>query len=405
MRGTTGKNNSDLIEMNRSAVVKILQQTEVCSRADIAKKTGLTQAAITKIVAELIKKGIVKELGLIKGNGNRRSIGLQLNAKAHQVIGVKFSRKMFAVGVFDISGKVYTQRETKYSSKDASKTVVSAIKKQIYDLLEEYENVVAIGFAVPGPYLRKEGYIAVITQMPTWHDINFIEEFKGEFDRPVFIEHDANAGALAEWWFGNHDPYPQTLSYFLVGEGVGAGVVEGGKMLLGTQGTASEIGHISVDVNGPRCECGNCGCLEMYCSTYAMVELANKKKMACISDQSLNNSEACRIIFDEARAGDKKALELVEEVAHYMAYGCMIIMCAYNPDIITIGDVIAEGGDLLLPIIQRVVKERSIPELYNNVKIELSNLLVDATLYGAAAIATDKVLELPSAFSVLREAK
>ena len=100
---TRGNNNSDLTEMNRSAVVKILQQRGVCSRADIAKEMGLTQASITKIVAVLMEMGIVSEVGIIKGNGNRRSIGIRLNAEQMQVIGVKFARHTFTVGVFDIS--------------------------------------------------------------------------------------------------------------------------------------------------------------------------------------------------------------------------------------------------------------------------------------------------------------
>ena len=397
MRGITGRNNSDLTEMNRSAVVKILQQREVCSRADIAKETGLTQAAITKIVAELMRNGIVTEVGSMRGIGNRRSIGIKLNADKHQVIGVKVSRQMFAVGVFDIAGKIYKKVETEYSLKDDRQSVISAIKEQVHGMLKQYENVVAIGFAVPGPYLREEGYIAVVTQMPTWHDINFIDEFEDEFDRPVFIEHDANAGALAEWWFGNHEKKPHTLAYFLIGEGVGAGIIEVGNILWGAQGVASEIGHVSVDVDGPRCECGNYGCLELYCSSHALIERA-EKKTAAVSGES-KNSKLCNDIFASARLGDKDAMNAVEKTAEYIGYGCVMLINAYGPDTIVIGDILAQGGDLMMPIIEKVVKERTIPELHNKVKIKISDLEVDSTLYGAAAIATDKVLELPSAFS------
>ena len=403
MRGITGRNNTDLTEMNRSAVVKILQQREVCSRADIAKETELTQAAITKIVAELMRKGIVTEVGSMKGKGNRRSIGIKLNADKHQVIGVKVSRQMFAVGVFDISGKIYAKVETEYSLKDDRQSVISAIKNQVHDMLRQYKNVVAIGFAVPGPYLREEGYIAVVTQKPTWHDINFLDEFENEFDRPVFIEHDANAGALAEWWFGNHDKTPHTLAYFLVGEGVGAGVIEVGNILWGTQGVASEIGHVSVDVNGPRCECGNYGCLELYCSSNALIERA-EKKTATITGES-KNSKMCNDIFKAARLGDKDATNAVKKTAEYIGYGCVMMINAYGPDTIVIGDILSQGGDLMMPTIVRVVKERTIPELHNRVKIKISDLEVDSTLYGAAAIATDKVLELPSAFSTLGNEK
>lgn len=395
-----GKNNSDLTEMNRSAVVRILQQQEVCSRADIARQTGLTQAAITKIVASMIDLGLVAEVGIITGSDNRRSIGLRLNAGRHQIIGVKFARQMFAVGVFDISGKIYTQAETKYSLEENPRTVLDAMKKQIRQMLESYGDVVSIGLAVPGPYLREEGRIAVVTQMSAWHTINFIEEFKEEFDKPVFIEHDANAGALAEWLFGGHPQPLHTLAYFLVGDGVGTGVIERGRLLLGVQGTACEIGHTSVDVHGPRCECGNYGCLELYCSAPAIVQKARQRAPECLPKGGpAGSGDACAAVFAAARAGDPKALEVVREAAEYIGYGCVTLIGAYNPDIIIIGDVVAQGGDLLMPAIRRVVRERVAPELHDRVRIEISRLRVDPTLYGAAATATNKVLQLPSMFS------
>lgn len=399
MRAAIGKNNSDLTEMNRSAVVKILQQQEVCSRADIARQTGLTQAAITKIVASMMEMGIVVEAGIITGSDNRRSIGLKLNAGKHQIIGVKFARQIFAVGVFDISGKIYVQTETKYSFEEDPKTVISAMKKQIHDMLKKYKNVVSIGLAVPGPYLREEGRIAVMTQMSSWHTINFVEEFKEEFNMPVFIEHDANAGALAEWLFGGHAQPLHTLAYFLVGDGVGAGIIERGRLFLGVQGTACETGHISVDVCGPRCECGNYGCLEMYCSAPAIMKKMQTYVPECLPDGNPQSSDACNALFEAARAGNQKALDVVRETAEYIGYGCVTLINAYNPDIIIIGDVVSQGGDLLLPIIQEVVKQRVIPELHTKVQIKISDLKIDPTLYGAAATATDKVLKLPSKFS------
>ncbi|ROR30665.1 putative NBD/HSP70 family sugar kinase [Mobilisporobacter senegalensis] len=398
MRDTIGNNNSDLTEMNRSAVVKILQQREVCSRADIAKQMGLTQASITKIVAALMEMGIVSEVGIMKGNGNRRSIGLKLNTDMHQIIGVKFARHMFGVGVFDISGKIYTQTETEYSIDEDHQSVIAAMKKQIYDMLDQYKNVVAIGLAVPGPYLKDDGHIAVITQMPAWHDINFIEEFKDEFNKPLYIVHDANAGALAEWWFGDHERPIHTLAYFLVGEGVGSGIIENGNLLLGVQGAASEIGHISIDFQGLRCECGNYGCLELYCSAQAMLKKARQHVPECLSESYPKSIEACNVVFEAARGGNQKALEIVKEVAEYIGYGCVTLINAYNPDIIVIGDSVSQGGDLLLPTIMEVVKQRTIPELCDRVQIKISSLKVDPTLYGAAAIATDKVVRMPSAF-------
>ena len=400
IKEVAGNNTSDLVEMNRSAIVRILQQVDVCSRADIAKMTGLTQASITKIVAVLIDMGIVTEVGFVKGEGNRRSIGLRLNAEKNLVIGVKFSRHVFSIGVFDICGKVYTQQETEFGLDEFASDVVADMKKQIHALLKKYKNVVAIGFAVPGPYLRKEGRIALVTKMQSWQNINFVEEFENEFDKPVFIEQDANAGALAEWWFGNHGRPINSLAYFLAGEGVGSGIVDHDRLLLGNLGIASEVGHISIDVKGPACECGNRGCLELYCSANALLKNAEEILPELFKEGYENRWEACNRVFLAAKEGNEKALKLVEEIAEYLGYGCVTLINAYDPEIIVIGDSISQGGDLLLPTINRIVKERTIPEISGRVQIQISMLTVDPTLYGAAAIATDKVLRKPSEYLV-----
>ncbi|MBQ7149058.1 MAG: ROK family transcriptional regulator [Pseudobutyrivibrio sp.] len=400
IKEVAGNNTSDLVEMNRSAIVRILQQVDVCSRADIAKMTGLTQASITKIVAVLIDMGFVTEVGFVKGEGNRRSIGLRLNAEKNLVIGVKFSRHVFSIGVFDICGKVYTQQETEFGLDEFASDVVADMKKQIHALLKKYKNVVAIGFAVPGPYLRKEGRIALVTKMQSWQNINFVEEFENEFDKPVFIEQDANAGALAEWWFGNHGRPINSLAYFLAGEGVGSGIVDHDRLLLGNLGIASEVGHISIDVKGPACECGNRGCLELYCSANALLKNAEEILPELFKEGYENRWEACNRVFLAAKEGNEKALKLVEEIAEYLGYGCVTLINAYDPEIIVIGDSISQGGDLLLPTINRIVKERTIPEISGRVQIQISMLTVDPTLYGAAAIATDKVLRKPSEYLV-----
>ena len=400
IKEVAGNNTNDLVEMNRSAIVRILQQTDGCSRADIAKMTGLTQASVTKIVAVLIEMGIVSEVGFVRGNGNRRSIGLRLNAEENLVIGVKFSRHVFSIGVFDICGKNYTKQETEFGLDEFAEDVLAEMKKQIHELLNKYKNIVAIGMAVPGPYLRKEGRIAMVTRMPSWHDVNFIDEFQNEFDKPFFIEQDANAGALAEWWFGNHGRPLNSLAYFLVGEGVGSGIVDHDRLLLGNLGIASEIGHVSIDINGPACECGNRGCLELYCSATAMLKKAKKLLPEIFQEEITNRWEACNKVFIAAREGNEEALKLVDEIAEYIGYGCVTLINSYDPEIIVIGDSISQGGSLLLPTINRIVKERILPEISSRVQIKISELTIDPTLYGAAAIATDKMLRKPSEYLV-----
>ena len=391
-------NNSDMNEAHRSVIVKLLQQKELCTRAEIAKLTGLTQASITKIVSSLIDMGIVLEVGSVKGEGNRRAIGLRLNSEENRVIGIKFSRWLIEAGVFDISGKNYSRDSFEFDMNEDPAKVLSKLKSNIHEMLEKHKNIVAVGMAVPGPYLRQEGHIAIVTRMSKWHDVDFVKEFKDEFSRPFFIEQDANSGAMAEWWFGNHEKPMESLAYMLVGEGVGSGIVENEKLILGKLGAASEVGHISIDVNGKRCECGNYGCLEMYCSAPVMLQRAKQEMPEIFSKKHEGRTREHEMIFEAARQGNKKALALLKEMARYISYGCVNLINAYNPDIIVIGDLMAKAGDLILEDIKNFTEERAIPELYEKTKIMISELEVDPTLYGAAAIATDRILRKPSEY-------
>lgn len=395
-----GTNNEDVSMKNRSLIVQYLKRNGVSSRAEISKAIGLTQASVSKIMAVLIEYGIVKEVGFISGEKGRRSVGVSLIEDNYKVIGVKLSRRSFSVGVFDIGGNLYDVRSENIDEFQESQYIINRIKSSINEYLDKFDNIVVVGIAVPGPYQRHQGKIALITEMNNWLDIEFKEEFENEYSIPVIIEHDANAGALAEWWFGTQcKDIDGTIVHFLVGEGVGAGVLVNGDIFYGAQGIAGEIGHISVDVNGDRCRCGNYGCLEMYCSSLAFVKHA-KAMLKNHSDSVLNKCYRLTVdeIFQAARMNDKFALELVKRAARYIGYGVVNIVNAYDPRIIIISNSMSKGGQMILDGVYEVVKERVLESLYKNLDIVISNFDADPILYGAAAVAIDYFLKRPSIF-------
>jgi predicted NBD/HSP70 family sugar kinase len=141
----------------------------------------------------------------------------------------------------------------------------------------------------------------------------------------------------------------------------------------------------------------------MYCSASAMLKLAQQRVSERFVDLDHNRADACNSVFEAARNGNQMALKVVREIAEYIGYGCVTLINGYNPDIIVIGDSVSQGGDLLLPTIKEVVRQRTVIELHEKVQIKLSQLKVDSTLYGAAAIATDRVLRRPSSYLAIRE--
>ena len=387
-----------IAETNRSRIMRHLYRNGVSSRAQIATALGLTPAAITKITAQLIEAHAIEETGDLDGKKNRRSIGLALDTAHFHVIGVKFARSLVQIGVFDLTGNQSSLTTLPYVSNDTIGETIATVHSTIEQLLHEDPTIVAIGMAVPGPYLRNNGHTAVVSSMQGWRAINFIDEFANSFTVPVFIEQDARAGVLANSLFDPNSNGEPNLAYYLVGEGVGLGVIDHGRIINGALGTATEIGHVSIDVNGKPCDCGNIGCLECYCSTPAIHQMLIDNGTIVNGTDSMSHTEACRALFALAHHGDEAALAMIRTIGTYIGYGCLIIFNTFNPHTIVIGDIVSEAGQPLLDEIKRTVRQRAIPEIYESTTIRLTTMPTDATVLGAAAVAINYLLDHPSDF-------
>ena len=385
-------------ETNRSRIMRHLYRNGVSSRAQIAKALGLTPAAITKITAQLIEAHAIEETGDLDGKKNRRSIGLALDTAHFHVIGVKFARSLVQIGVFDLTGSQSSLTTLPYVSNDTIGETIATVHSTIEQLLHDDPTIVAIGMAVPGPYLRNNGHTAVVSSMQGWRAINFIDEFANSFTVPVFIEQDARAGVLANSLFDPNSNGEPNLAYYLVGEGVGLGVIDHGRIINGALGTATEIGHVSIDVNGKPCDCGNIGCLERYCSTPAIHQMLIDNGTIVNGADNMSHTEACRALFALAHHGDEAALAMIRTIGTYIGYGCLIIFNTFNPHTIVIGDIVSEAGQPLLDEIKRTVRQRAIPEIYESTTIRLTAMPTDAAVLGAAAVAINYLLDHPSDF-------
>ena len=403
MNNATTATQAGVAETNRSRIMQHLYHNGISSRAQIAKALRLTPAAITKITAQLIEANIIEETGDFGGAKNRRSIGLALGTTRFHVIGVKFARSLVQIGVFDLAGNQSSLTTLPYVSNNTIDTTIATVHSTIEQLLHEDPTIKAIGMAVPGPYLRKNGHTAVVSSMQGWRDINFIDEFADSFTVPVFIEQDARAGVLANSLFDQESNTDNTsLAYYLVGEGVGLGVIENGRIINGALGTATEIGHVSIDINGRPCDCGNIGCLERYCSTPAIHQMLIDDGTIVKDAASMSHTEACRALFALAHNGNKAALAMIRTIGTYVGYGCLIIFNAFNPQTVVIGDIVSEAGQPLLDQIKTTVRQRAIPEIYESTTIRLTSMPTDAAVLGAAAVAISYFLDHPSEFFDLK---
>lgn len=388
-----GINQENIQYLNRELVLRVLRKNEGCSRAELAKITHLKPATITNIINELQELNLVRESGTISEGKGRSAIRLVLNPNAYNVVGIRIARRYLIVGVFDVRGDELKSVRCEIESWMNINDVLNRVMKYAHQAINEWAQgeVVAIGCAIPGPFLKGEGKVVLVTGMPVWKDCDIKEELKKEFNLPVFMEHDANAGALAYYWKSGEN-LRQTLVYMAVGQGVGAGIVQDGSLMSGQLGIAGEIGHMSINFEGPYCECGSRGCLEMYCSSIAL-----KKEIAhgILQGNYTCLTEECTLdeIAEAVAKGDRFAVECYRRICKRLAIGVVNVINMLNPDKIVIDDdFISVAPDMVREVLNKEIRPAILPQIWDNLEMVIGEGTQAFVLKGVAISAAEGIL-------------
>jgi glucokinase len=205
------------------------------------------------------------------------------------------------------------------------------------------------------------------------------------------LDNDANLSALGEWRFGGGKGFSD-LIYITVSTGIGGGIIAGGKLYRGACGTAGEVGHMTIEVNGPRCNCGNTGCWEALASGTALAREAVRQiregattSIIELVEGDLSKVDA-RIVSLAAQQGDEIAKQLVSRLSYYLGVGLANLVNIFNPELILIGGGLVKMGDLLLEPAIKIVKERAFSTSANAVSIKPALLGSDSGVLGAVAL-------------------
>lgn len=392
-----GKNQGDLQELNRALVMRLIHRLRVCSRAELARQTGLTKASITGITQQLIDAGAVREVGLIDGGNGRRSIGLSLCQEKYLCIGIRMTRRHIRGGLYDLGGELYDAQECRLPPDSQAKMALQMMKEMIAGLLEAAggRKVMGIGIAAPGPILHREGKIAYMSAFPGWSHLSIPEEIEQQFHLPVILEHDGVCCALAEWW--NRPPQEEyrLMVCVLAGQGVGAGILVDGMPIRGALGCAGELGHMSIDPQGPPCVCGNRGCLEGHVSALVL-EKEMEEALKNHPDHPLHGQKpVARQIYALVQEGDPIATALYERQAEYLGIGLVNLVNLLNPDRIVITDELAQCSQLMEKTVNRVLKEKLSPRIYQDTHVIVRPGNSFQIMQAATALILDRFLREP----------
>lgn len=254
-----------------------------------------------------------------------------------------------------------------------------------------------IGIACAGGIDTGRGVVVTPSpNMPDWADVPMADIVRKKFGIDVFIVNDASAAALGEHRYGVGKGV-KNLVLFTIGTGIGGGIIIDGKLYLGAVGGAGELGHMTVDANGPRCGCGNTGCLEMLASGRAVerdavsrLRLGAKSSLSEIVNGDIEKITAAQV-GEAARSGDPLACDILSRAAYYLGIGMVNAVNVFNPEMVIIGGGMAGLGDMIIEPGRRMVTERAFSVSSQAVRIVTALLGNEAGVYGAAAFALDRV--------------
>jgi len=251
----------------------------------------------------------------------------------------------------------------------------------------------SISIAAAGGIDVARGLVTLSAHLPDWHNVPLRDIVSDRYGVSTFLLNDASATTLGEHRFGAGRGV-NNLILLTVGTGIGGGIIIDGRLYNGPSGSAGEIGHMTIDVNGPRCVCGNIGCLELLVSGTSIEREARRRiaqgEMSSLVEVAGRMGDiTAEEIGVAARGGDSLALDIIAEAATYLGVGMTNLVNIFNPEMIIVGGGVAELGELLLDPARQVVRERAFPVSTRAVRIVPAELGDEAGVLGAAVFALE----------------
>ncbi len=369
------------------------------SRAELARQMYLTRSAITSIVDDLEKMGLVDEIETGPATGGRRPILLAINPRFGNVVGIDMGATHLRMVVSDFSAHVLEELELPFSVVEGPINCLSLVDQQFTQLLAKIglmpDQITSVGMDVPGPVVANAGKVSNPPIMPGWDEFPIRNHLEDLWHLPISISNDAELGALGEWAYGAGRG-ENNLAYIKVGTGVGAGLLLDGQIYRGATGTAGEIGHITIEENGPLCTCGNYGCLEAVAGGLAIarkareaIENGRRTQLSALPPEKILAVDVARA----AQQGDLVAQQIITDAGRYLGIAIASLVNIFNPGMVVIGGGVSQLGDLLLEPIRKTVVERSLHASAKAVRITSAVLGMRASSMGAVVQAINLSLD------------
>ncbi len=392
-------------EMNIALILECLRRDAPLSRAELAQITGLNKATVSSLVKELLDSQFVQETGFYAGDAGRPSIQLNLNPQAGGIIGAEVGVDFLSVILTDFSAEILWRRTESTLGLPGQEAILDRVEQVLQEACLQAQarnlRLLGLGLGVPGLLNAATGTLLFAPNLK-WSNVPLKQRLQEKFNFPIFVDNEASMAALGESYFGAARGSDFVL-YVSAGVGLGGGIVLNRRVLPGAAGFAGEVGHMTMDPNGPRCNCGNFGCWETFVSQWAVFR---RVREAVAQGQTSSLVLAVKgdlghltipLVVDAARSGDLVARAALDETGRYLGIGLANLINALNPQRVVFGGILSLGREFLLPVIREVVQQRALRWSRETTEIVIAAYGDSACVMGGVATVFHHILAQPLA--------
>jgi len=387
-------------KINRAIILQVFRTHPTLSRARLAAETGLNPSTVSSIIGELIQEDLIRETDLIQSRTGRPGRLLELNPEGGCALGIEINVDYIEFLITDFAANVLWRQKQSTTPEIGQEEIMLQVshlaKKASAFIQDRKSHLLGVGVGVPGLVDVSSGLLRIAPNLH-WTNIHIRDVLAKHFDCPIYVENEANAAALGEYYFGAVRNVKDFI-YLSAGIGLGSGIVIGGKLFKGMFGYAGEAGHMTLDVNGELCGCGKHGCWETFVGPRA-VEQRVQSSLNCGAKSIMTDmvkGDIRNIIFDDvlkaAKMGDQTAMDALAKVAFYLGIGIANLVNLFNVEVIVLGGALNNASSFILEDIERVVSANTLAPEREHLRIIPSAHGSDACIMGAIALVLDDIL-------------
>lgn len=367
---------------NQQLIIESLIGSGPQTQAELARRTGLSTATVSNIVRTLTDQGLATTSPTT--SSGRRALQVSLDAQGAVAVGIDFGRRHVRVVLATLGYRVLQEESVPLPMGHRAEEGLETAANLLDNLLDKAKvarsALLGAGVGIPGPIDRRTGTVIDGAILPEWVGLSLPDALGQALEMPVFVDNDANLGALAQVTWGPHTGV-DNLVFIKIGSGIGTGLIINGSLYYGNVGITGEIGHSTITDHGLICRCGNRGCLETVASTSVMIELLSR---------GLSRPVRTDDIVQLALDGHHAALRVIDDAGAAIGRALAGVANLINPEVIVVGGPLSPLGNLLLEPVRRGLLRHTVPLVGQTTALAMSSLGDRAEALGAAALVLQK---------------